>query len=90
MRIPSLIFDLYYATLIAIAGVWAMLFGSTREERRAASAEVRTQNILTTVRWQQRTPRVVERNLAERLRAEMRRGRENQVSRIYADMERSP
>lgn len=48
---------------------------------------IRTRRIIATVRQQQRSPRVLERNRAARLRDEMRHGRMNQVAAIYRELE---
>jgi hypothetical protein len=81
-------------TIIYIAALFAVacLIGGFRKAREWDDAEesfIRTQRKLATIREQQRSPFVVERNLEQRLKSEMYRGRSNQLARIYAEIERN-
>jgi hypothetical protein len=79
---------LYIAALFALA-CFVGGFRKSREWDDAEEQYLRTQRKLATIREQQRSPRVVERNLERRLRDEMRRGRMNQVAQVYAEIERN-
>lgn len=80
---------LYLLAALALAAViGSALFRRCAEWDAAEAAYITTQRKLATIREQQRSPKVVERNLAARLKAEMYRGRRSQVAEVYEELER--
>lgn len=80
--------DIRHMILYVFAGLIALVRFPRRDDAREV-ARLRTERIIATVRGQQRSPRVVERNLAWKTNREIERSRWPLMERITRELETS-